>query len=238
MAKLPTMTDATPSRFLGESTLIETGHRDTVMLLAPFDVAAFDQDLFDQFGVTFPGKLSRAVDKRRADYLAGRALLMRAFEALNLAPQPVETGPDRAPIWPAGVTGSLSHSRTTCACILSTNTALRIGIDIETALSSTSTEAVRKVALIPSERALVAANPQSPDLPAQIFCAKETLFKALYPVVQEVFGFDSAQTIALPDETHIRLRLTRPLHPSLPAGAEFDIRHKRLPDQVLTWLIA
>ena len=223
--------------FLGDSTMIDTGHPGTVLMLAPFHVAQFDQDLFDHLGVAFPDKLSRAVDKRRADYLAGRALLIRAFEALGLPPQPVETGPDRAPIWPAAVTGSLSHSRTTCACILSTQTHLRIGIDVERSMSSKSDEAVRKVALTPLERAMVAKHPEVNDLPAQIFCAKETLFKALYSVVQEVFGFDCAETIALPDANHIQLRLTKTLHPTLLEGSVFEIRHMRLPDQTLTWLI-
>ena len=229
------MTKAPP--FLGDITTLDTGHPGTVLLLAPFDVTRFDQNLFDQLGVPFPDKLSRAVDKRRADYLAGRALLIRAFEALGLPPQPVGTGPDRAPIWPTGVTGSLSHSRTTCACIVSTQTHLRIGIDVERALSTKSEAAVRKVALTPPERALVAAHPEAADLPTQIFCAKETLFKALYPVVQEVFGFDCAEITALPDETQIQLRLTRTLHASLPEGAVFDISHMRVRDQVMTWLI-
>ena len=229
------MTKTDAARFLGESTLIDTGHPGTVMLHAPFDVAAFDQDLYAYFGVPFPEKFSRAVDKRRADYLAGRALLIRAFEALGLPPQPVATGPDRAPIWPADVTGSISHSRTTCACILSTQTHLRIGIDVETTLSAHSEKAVRKVALTPSELALVADHP---GLPAQIFCAKETLFKALYPVVQEFFGFESAELVGLPDETHLQLRLTRSLHPTLPEGTVFSIRHMRLTGQILTWLIA
>ena len=223
--------------FLGEITTYETGHPGTVLLLAPFDVAQFKQDLFDQLGVPFPAKLERAVDKRRADYLAGRALLMHAFDALGLRPEAVHSGPDRAPIWPAGVTGSLSHSRTTCACILSRQTDLQVGIDIELALSSQSEKAVRKVALTAAERDLVGAHPKATDLPAQIFCAKETLFKALYPTVQEVFGFDCAETTALPDDTHIQLRLTKTLHPSLPADTLFDIRHLRLPDQILTWLI-
>lgn len=229
------MTKASP--FLDATTGIDTGHPGTVLLFAPFDVAQFDQGLFDQFGVPFPDKLNRAVDKRRADYLAGRTLLIRAFEALGLPSETVKTGPDRAPMWPAGVTGSLSHSRTTCACILSTQTHLRIGIDVERALSTKSEEAVRKVALTPAERALVARHPEARDLPTQIFCAKETLFKALYPVVQEVFGFECAEVMAPPGDTHIHLRLTKTLHPTLPEGSLFEIRHKRLPDQILTWLI-
>ena len=93
------------------------------------------------------------------------------------------------------------------------------------------------MALTPVERAIVAKHPEANDLPAQIFCAKETLFKALYPVVQEVFGFDCAETVALPDANHIQLRLTKPLHPTLPEGSIFEICHMRLPDQTLTWLI-
>lgn len=222
------------SRFLGHSTRIETGHPDTVLVHAPFDASAFEQDLFDHFGVPFPDSLARAVDKRRADYLAGRALLIRAFDALGHAPQHVARGADRAPLWPAGFVGSLSHSRRTCACLLSTNTALRVGLDVETTLSSDSERAVRKVALTPSEQALAA---DAPDLPALIFSGKETLFKALYPVVQAFFGFDAAELVAPPDAHHLRLRLTRTLHPTLPRDAVFTLRHRILEDHILTWLI-
>ena len=223
--------------FLGQSSLIDTGFTDVVVLHAPYDVTLFNADLFAQFEMPFPDHLSRAVDKRQADYLAGRALVARGFDALDLPPHPVETGPDRAPIWPNGVTGSISHSRKTCACILSTDTTLHLGIDVETNLTAKSDEAIRNVALSEHEQKLLNTAPDPRHLSALMFCAKETLFKALYPTVQTFFGFDSAEVMHLPDDTHIQLRLTKTLHPILPAETSFDIRHLQLEDQVLTWLI-
>ena len=231
------MTQVGSSAFLGAPQAVETAFADTVLLHVPYAAAHFHHGLFAAHGVAFPDKLSKAVNKRQADYLAGRALVNRAFAALELPPQTVNSGPDRAPIWPEGVTGSISHTSTSCACILSRNTDLRIGIDIETDLSARGDKAVRKIALRDDERRLIDAQANTLHLPALIFSAKETLFKALYPIVQDFFGFDCAQIKTLPGDQHIRLHLAQPLHPMLPAGAAFDIRYQRLGDQFLTWLI-
>ncbi len=232
------MTNPRAAAFLGDHSTIDTGHAGTVLLHAPFDAGLFDQSLYAAHDVPFPDRLARAVDKRRADYLAGRILVQRAFDHFDAPHAPLHNAPDRAPLWPDGWAGSLSHSRSTCACILSTNTNLHIGIDVETRLSSASEAAVRQVALSDTESALIAGHPEAAHLTGLIFCAKETLFKALYPMVQRVFGFDSAQINTLPTGAHIRLHLTRSLHPDLPEGATFDICHLRLNDQILTWLIS
>ncbi|MCX7566453.1 4'-phosphopantetheinyl transferase superfamily protein [Sulfitobacter sp. F26169L] len=133
-----------------------------------------------------------AVPRRRTEFHAGRAAARAALSMLDIAPQPILTGPDRAPVWPAGVTGSISHSRTACAAAVGLCRDWRgIGIDLEEATPLDP-------ALLPeictrSERAWLST--LGPDDQAHmaklLFSAKEAAYKAQYQVTRTLFGFDT-----------------------------------------------
>ncbi|MCC5983677.1 MAG: 4'-phosphopantetheinyl transferase superfamily protein [Rhodobacteraceae bacterium] len=131
---------------------------------------------------------------RRREFAAGRTAARAALAALDLPPQPIPMAPDRAPVWPAGITGSISHTDTHCVAVVSNAPGLRgLGIDMEPSL--------------PLERALwpeictmgeLDALLQHPAatrglLARALFCAKEAAFKAQYPVSRTVFGFQTLE---------------------------------------------
>ena len=67
-------------------------------------------DSFAQADIPLPPSLSTAVAKRRSEYLAGRWCAREALAMLGMEGIPA-LGPDRAPQWPAGSLGSITHSQ-------------------------------------------------------------------------------------------------------------------------------
>jgi 4'-phosphopantetheinyl transferase EntD len=53
--------------------------------------------------------VARAVPLRRHEFEAGRAAARHAMSSLGLAPRPLPRRPDGPPLWPEGLTGSLTH---------------------------------------------------------------------------------------------------------------------------------
>jgi 4'-phosphopantetheinyl transferase EntD len=108
----------------------------------------------------------------------------------------VPAGADRAPRWPEGVVGSITHDGGLCLAIVGRSNAWQaIGIDLErdadlppeiTAQIATEAE-LSALAPLPRGRAA-----------ARVFSAKEAAYKAQYPLTRCLFGFD-AMTAHLPD---------------------------------------
>ena len=53
--------------------------------------------------------VTKAVPKRRAEYAAVRHCARTALGRLGVPPVPILSGPDRAPRWPPGIIGALTH---------------------------------------------------------------------------------------------------------------------------------
>lgn len=208
-----------------------------VLVTASYHATAFSQALFEAMSIPCPDTLNRAVEKRRADYLAGRAMARAAMSLLGHPPAPVGTAPDRAPLWPAGLTGSISHARGRCACLLSRDTHHSFGVDTEAIASGRSLDAILAETLNATERDRITQGPLSAATHATLaFSAKESLFKALHPRVGHFFGFDAAELTIPPTGDRLTLTLTTDLAVSLAKGRRFDIHHRVSDTHVLTWL--
>ncbi|MCJ8335962.1 MAG: 4'-phosphopantetheinyl transferase superfamily protein, partial [Epibacterium sp.] len=105
--------------------------------------------------------------------------------------------------------------------------------------SGSSLDAILKVTMTEQERCLVCEpSDWTVDLLATaVFSAKETLYKALFPVVQSFFGFEAAEFVGVSDPGVLTLRLTKTLHASLAEGSMFNIRFTVEGDRVFTWLV-
>ena len=60
----------------------------------------------------FPGEetlLRRAVSKRRKEFALSRTCARRALTNIGVAPCSILSTPERAPIWPPGIVGSITH---------------------------------------------------------------------------------------------------------------------------------
>lgn len=130
--------------------------------------------------------LVSARPRRKTEFAAGRAAARKAMASLNLAACPILADTDRAPIWPMGIQGSISHTSSLCAAVVGP-APLFLGLDIEddTDLASDLFETICSKA----ELARI-AGPDQPRLAKLIFSAKEAAYKAQYPMTRQLIGFE------------------------------------------------
>lgn len=137
------------------------------------------------------GAVAHAVPARVAEFHAGRAAARAAMVQLSLPPRPVPMGPDRAPLWPAGVTGSISHSATACVAVLGhSHDWAGIGVDLEEA-TRLDPDLVPQICTL-AEQSWLRAQPEVDRgvMAKLLFSIKEAAYKAQYPLTQNLFGFD------------------------------------------------
>jgi 4'-phosphopantetheinyl transferase EntD len=148
-------------------------------------VAAADPGILHPLwpGESLPG----AVPRRLAEFSAGRAAARQALEGLGLPGHAIPQGPDRAPIWPAGLTGSITHSTTACLAAARRGPG-GLGLDLEPdqdLLPDLWDEVLSR-----DERRWAEMQDQPGRAARLVFSAKEAAFKAQYPLTRQVFGFD------------------------------------------------
>ncbi len=210
-----------------------------VALRASFDIAAYSDALYETLGVTFPAHLERAVPKRRAEFLCGRFLAALALEQIGAPRQQIGTGEHRQPLWPANVSGSISHTRDQVACLMSPDATLGLGIDIENIQGNAHARELARAIIGEQEQALLTACSEAFGLCfTAVFSAKESLFKALYPKVQAYFGFHAARLVHLDlAQGSIRLELVEDLGQHYRAGDRFALGVVLEDTRVLTYLV-
>jgi 4'-phosphopantetheinyl transferase EntD len=127
--------------------------------------------------------------RRRQEFAAGRACARMALAQLGYQPAPLIPGPDRAPAWPQGAVGSITHCRDYCAAAAARRSQLRaLGIDAE--LNQPLPEGVAELVCTPAELDWSASTEhQGADWRTLIFSAKESVFKAWQPLTGEWLGY-------------------------------------------------
>jgi 4'-phosphopantetheinyl transferase EntD len=146
----------------------------------------------------FPGEedlIARAVDGRRREFITARRLARAALAELGYPAAPIRTGPHREPIWPAGVVGALTHSTGYRAAAVARRTDLAaVGIDAEP--NAALPEGVGRSVILPAEAVrLEQLARQSPDVHWErlLFSAKESVYKAWFPLTGRWLGFEDAE---------------------------------------------
>ncbi|MET0548659.1 MAG: 4'-phosphopantetheinyl transferase superfamily protein [Xanthomonas sp.] len=198
--------------------------------LLPFDVDAFDSDDFQRHGLQPPPSIARSVRKRQAEYLAGRRAALAALRAAGSTATDLPIGADRAPVWPAGFLGSLSHTDGVAVAIaLPASAGARgIGLDVERVAAADQIEAIRSVALDACDCAALAGLAHVRGWPYALtlgFSAKESFYKAAAATVGRFFDFDALRIEGCdPDGGSVDTRIATPLAPALPAGQRHRLR--------------
>ena len=209
-----------------------------VLLLGRFEKSLYNDSLYQDLGITKPPSLNKAIDVRKADFLAGRCMIKAAQNLLGLVDAQIGIGENRAPIWPDDRRGSLSHTHGLVASFLTSRQNVSLGVDVETIATGNSAKAIRQQVLSQDERKMIDAADDWPQnmLATLAFSAKETLFKALYPQVKSFFGFDAVELKETPGEGTITLRLRRSLSGGYLDGQVFELNYLADPEFVVTWL--
>lgn len=159
--------------------------------------------------------IRHAVAKRQLEFRAGRALAREAMAGLGLPPFPVPVAEDRAPIWPEGLVGSISHCDDLCVVAVGRRSdgVVAIGVDVEPA--QPLPDDVRDEICLAEEKAWLSGLDQRNRLLFErlIFCAKESAYKCQYGVTGQMFGFDALCVRVDRARFQFEARFTRPIGP-------------------------
>jgi 4'-phosphopantetheinyl transferase EntD len=154
--------------------------------------------------------LERVSPKRRLEFTTGRSCARRALAELNFPPGPILPGPDREPSWPPGAVGSITHCRDYCAAAVApTSRFASIGIDAE--VHDELPEGVLERISLAEERAWLESRAgDGTHWDTVLFSAKESVFKAWFPVARRWLGFEDARVDLVPEEGAFRAHLLVP----------------------------
>ncbi len=167
-----------------------------------------------------PPRLQHAVAKRQRSYLTGRACAQFLYTKYALEwdglPMYPDTHPQRdSPRWPRGFVGSISHSNNLAvACMAKQETLQGVGIDTEEIMCAERATRLRQQILHPLESWV-----KTPLELSLVFSFKESIYKALHPLLQRFIGFQE-----------VIVKPVQPSHSDRPCSAQQSVnRH------VLSW---
>lgn len=198
-----------------------------------FDPSLLDPEDFTRCGV--PGM--SAVSKRQTEFLAGRLCAHEALRRVTGAPCIPAVNEDRSPNWPAGVVGSITHGAGWAATVVARREQWRgLGLDVEKQIPTTRADRLVAEILTPRELEGYAAldETQRALRVTLTFSIKESLFKALYPLVNKRFYFQEAELIHHDSSGYARLRLLNDLSEQWTTGAELEGQFAQFDDYLLS----
>jgi 4'-phosphopantetheinyl transferase EntD len=166
--------------------------------------------------------VERAVDKRVREFAAGRSCARRALSALGVSAFPLVASPDRTPLWPTGVVGSISHCNDYCAAVVARRADITsLGLDVEP-LTPLDAELLPLICSAEEIDALDALPRSSgPDWPKLVFSAKESTYKCYYPLAKTILEFHDVVVEIEPQEQKFTARLVQSSAPSAAGHREF-----------------
>lgn len=131
-----------------------------------------------------------ALPARRCEFAAGRRAARNALAALGLPAAGIPMGQDRAPGWPAGATGSITHTGDLAlAAVAHARDAAAIGIDVEPDqdLPADLVDLICR----PEERRWARSNSVPLRAAMLLFVAKEAAYKCQYGLSGRLLDFDA-----------------------------------------------
>ncbi|TVP73058.1 MAG: phosphopantetheinyl transferase [Rhodobacteraceae bacterium] len=123
---------------------------------------------------------------------AGRQAAREAMAQLGLIPRPVLQGIDLAPVWPAGLTGSITHTDTACLAVVTDAPEIAaLGIDLEPA-TALEPSLWPVVCTMPEMNWLARLGPtQRGNFAQLILCAKHAVYKAQFQISRTELDFQA-----------------------------------------------
>ncbi len=171
--------------------------------LLPPEVAAVEAFGDLPAAALFPAEeafIARAVEKRRREFTTARTCARAALARLGLPPVAIMPGAGGAPQWPSGIVGSMTHcDGYRAAAVARVRDVLTLGLDAEP--DAALPDGVLDAIALASERvglaALASALP-GPCWDRLLFSAKESVYKAWFPLTGRWLGFEQAAITFIP----------------------------------------
>lgn len=207
------------------------------LVAVAFDETRLHDDDYVDSGIEMPDNLQRAVAKRKAEYLAGRLCAREALRrAIGIEAVP-GIGGDRAPQWPTGSVGSITHSHDKAAAIVGdARQYTSVGLDMEFVMPDERALKLADQILTSAEKqrfhSALVSNPG--EFLTLVFSLKESLFKTLYPLTQKRFYFEDAELLHWQKDGSAQLRLLTDLSDAWRSGRELDAQFVQKPDEIFS----
>ncbi|MEU6720235.1 4'-phosphopantetheinyl transferase superfamily protein [Nonomuraea sp. NPDC046802] len=182
--------------------------------------------------------LGRAGSARTLEFAAGRHCARTALAALGVADGEVPRGADRAPRWPAGTLGAITHCAGYGAAAVGT-TARYAAIGIDAEPNDTLPSLVAERITNDSERRLLRSAPaRGVHWDRLLFSAKESVYKAWAPLTGTWLGFLDVTLTIEPDRGrfHAAFHVPGPLVGGIRMTG-FSGRFLALPGLLLTAIV-
>lgn len=128
---------------------------------------------------------------REREFRVGRALAREALAQIGVAGHALLPAETREPAWPPGVVGSISHCGNVCAVAVAESRHFAgLGIDLESI--DRIDDSITGTVCTADERRQLDAMPASSRQRhlSLLFSAKESIFKALFPLTRQFLEFD------------------------------------------------
>jgi 4'-phosphopantetheinyl transferase EntD len=170
---------------------------------------AFGDDLAVEVFPEEQEAIARAVGKRQREFTTARACARAALARLGLPPMPIPRGEHGAPQWPAGVVGSITHCAGYRACAVARREdVVTIGLDAEPHGPLPD----RVLGTVASEQEQARLAELSAAVPGVhwdrlLFSAKESVYKAWYPLTGRWLGFSDAAVDFSPESGQFTARI-------------------------------
>ncbi|ASO28777.1 enterobactin synthase [Vibrio anguillarum] len=194
----------------------------------------------EEQGISLPSSLNQAVLKRHCEFLAGRMCAKHCLTKLDQSQSlTLEIGKGNQAVWPQNIVGSISHCHgyAIAAATHQTQACAALGIDIEQLIRDEWLSDIRQQVMIPAEHIFAHHFAQLASFITLIFSAKESIYKAIYPWVEQVLDFHVVELIHV-DKHAKRLifQIHTDLHPFLNPSYTISVGY-HWPDSeyVLTW---
>lgn len=157
--------------------------------------------------------VANSVDRRRREFGTVRACARSALARLGVPPAPILPGTRGAPRWPTSIVGSMTHcTGYRAAAVARSGDVVTIGLDAEPN-EPLQSEGVLDLVTVAEERAwLREVGAGRPDVSWDrlVFSAKESVYKAWYPLTGRWLDFEEAVITVDPTAGTFTARLLVP----------------------------
>lgn len=155
--------------------------------------------------------VEKAVAKRRSEFAAGRLCARQALAAFGVEDFPLLPDGDRVPHWPAGIVGSISHAAGHVAVAVARGEVIAgLGIDVERGGPVEPGLASRICRPDEIERLEALPCLEGADWWKLVFSAKESFYKAYYPLARTFLSFQDVDVVVDSDSGSFAATLVRP----------------------------
>lgn len=203
-----------------------------VIEVLEFDTDSLSEELSEQYGAIFPANFHNAVSKRKAEFIAGRMASHNRLKAFGNNEQ-VRVNEDKSPAWPEGFTGSITHDGGIACAVVAPKDGDTHSIGIDLCVSMTDNDAMQvadNIGTLDELNRFIGTSFFTGDSLRLIFSAKESLYKAVYPLIKRFVDFKEVEIMTVEgDDEHGTITAAAVNRNDLPLSVidEFTVYYQR-----------